>query len=129
MNTMSNHNVQLTTGDSLWVLKPMNYTDLNSKASDRLTEAVVTKVGKKYYHIQILEEPEGSIRKLNKKTLLEDSTDLFPLHRGFLSKQEILDKEVIDDLVHKIRERFSATNNEEFTLNQLERIKSIIDED
>jgi hypothetical protein len=85
----------------------------------------VTKVGRKYVTVKFNNyedtfEVDNDYRQKYKRGGAD--------YKLYLSKDEVINIEKADDLHYEIKSKFSGYGNTEFTLDQLERIYSIIKE-
>jgi hypothetical protein len=92
------------------------------------TVGTVTKIGRKYLDVEF----NGFLYKFDMEWDYREKVNCgSPNYKLYLSKEEILDEIKAEELYSKVRDSFDSYggNNGKFTLNQLERIKNIIDEE
>lgn len=104
-------------------LKPINNAARNENKGIR--EYEIKKIGKKYFEVW-----DGSndytINKFYIEGLIE-VTKYSPDWRIYFSKQEILDEYEFENIARNIREVFGSYGKINLTLEQLRKIKEIID--
>lgn len=118
---------KIKVGQELYIIPVGNLVRPYGK---NVRKGVVTKVGRKYLYVEI----EGVYcgedgARFNKKTLRSESEYNSPW-LAFRSMQEIEDREEVSQLHDEFRQFFGwGGKSRELTLEQLRRIKAIIDEE
>jgi hypothetical protein len=110
---------QLSVGTKVY-LKPVN--NAARRGNREIIEAEIIKVGRKYFEVN-----RGLIRKYNIKNLSQ-VTEYAPDFELYFSYQEILDEYETNDLYSEIGSSFGTWSKKDLTLDQLRRIKAIINE-
>lgn len=109
-------------GDKVW-LRPLWGSCVQK---DEAQEYEIRKIGRKYFEVGKIGEASGKLYKFDIKTLKQASKH--PDWLLYLSKQDILDEQEKKTLEMDIREALGYGNTR-FSLDQLRRIKAIMDED
>jgi hypothetical protein len=89
-----------------------------------IIEAIVTKVGRKYFTVQLKSQWELEFRLDD----LKEKTKYSSNYKAYFSKQEILDQYEKEELIIFIRRYFGQYRTLPITLEKLRQIKEIIDE-
>ena len=93
---------------------------------ESVRESKIVSVGRKYFEVG---EEKGS--RLNTKFSLEDNREVSDYSANwslYFSEQEIKDEEESNKIVSEIKNKFSTWGRMDLTLDQLRRIKEIIEE-
>jgi hypothetical protein len=116
---------QLTLGQKVY-LKPVN--NAARYGNKEIKEQTILKIGRKYFLVGA--EGQTNERWMTKFSIedLREVSDYSPDYELYFSKQEILDEEESNDIVRDIRLKFGSYGKINLTLDQLRRIKAIINE-
>jgi hypothetical protein len=93
-----------------------------SRYSKEVIEGTIEKIGNKYIDVKFGRTYKYQIEDLRQKTEYAEDYYLY------LDKQQIFDEEESESLIRDIKLKFSGWGNVSLTLDQLRRIKVIIDE-
>lgn len=96
-----------------------------ARDSKEIKEVVIKKIGRKYFEVGD-EESERIYAKFNLEDLRE-VTDYGADWKLYFSKQEILDEEEYEKLRWEIKTKFDTFGKLGLTLEQLRKVKAIID--
>jgi hypothetical protein len=110
---------KLSVGQKVY-LKPIN--NAARGGNKEILEAEIVKVGRKYFELN-----RGLIKKYSMENL-EQVTEYTPDYKLYFSKQDILDEYETNSLYSEIESKFGAWAKKDLTLDQLRRIKAIINE-
>jgi hypothetical protein len=107
-------------------LKPVN--NAARYGNNEIKELVIKKIGKKYFFVG--GENQDNERFWTKFDIeeLREVSNYSPDWKLYFSKQEILDEQESDKLTSEIRNKFGSYGRLDLTLDQLRRIKEIINE-
>jgi hypothetical protein len=113
-------------GDIIHLKPSKNYRNSDDMP---IESAKVSKIGRKYFYAHGTDRPESSARKYRIETGAEynDGANNY-CATAYHKEQEILDIRERDYLSNTMSNAFTHNNKGEFTLDQLRRIKAIIDE-
>lgn len=119
--------MELTVNQTVYLLRVGNNARYykNEQLESLIVEAKVQKVGRKY--IEVLPNGRLDTIKFNKEDLKE-VTNYSADWELYLSKQEIYDNEEHSDLCFEIKSVFVKYGKIDLSLEQLRKIKAIIDE-
>lgn len=109
-------------GDRVY-LKPVNNQAryIKNDILNHIKEAEVEKIGKKYFYLK------GYSMKFGVTEMI-DISNYCANYQVYTSLQEIKDEEEFDNLVSKIKSKFTTYGTIKLTLDQLRRIQAIIEE-
>ena len=114
---------QLTVGKKVY-LKPAGNNARYGKKEP--VESVIEKVGRKYFYVLPVDNERYAVKFYLSN--LREVTDYSPGWEFYFSLQEILDDQERHKLSKEIHEIFDYHPRRRLTLDQLRRIKAIIDE-
>ena len=114
--------MKLTTGDKVYLMPVGD----NYRRGDKLPqEATVQKAGRKYIHVT----REGSRHAIMfDRERHREATEYSPGWELYLSRQALMDELERRELEFTLRDAFGSLGRYDFTLDQLRRIKAIVDE-
>lgn len=92
---------------------------------DRIREGVVAKNGRKYITVKMINDSEIQFDKTNNYT---EKTNGCADYSLYANRQDIFDKFERESLEIDLRLAFDFSSSRKFSLDQLRRIKNIIDE-
>jgi hypothetical protein len=101
-----------------------------ARYSNEIEEVKITKLGNKYFEVCSVgtEYNKFAIDRFLKDTLQQDGKGYSPDWIGYLTKQEIEDERVYNNLGDLIRKTFDHWHTHKLSLDQLRRIRDIIEE-
>lgn len=116
---------QLSIGQKVY-LKPIN--NAARYGNKEINEKTILKIGRKYFSVG--EEGQTNERFMTKFEIedLREVTDYSPDWEVYFSEQEILDEEEFNEIARDIRLKFGSYGKLDLTMDQLRRIKEIINE-
>lgn len=109
--------VKLQIGQKIWIVPSKH--DRFSKQDPK--EAIVSKVGRKYFELEGLRK-----RKFDIETLREESETNYK-SQCYLTLQEILDEKEEESLTNQIRNIFKTYDKVNLSLDQLRKIAGVIE--